>query len=74
MSSPAQLAEHPWAWPALERIQELLPHPHGHPGQRRYELVRDAQPPAMMIAVDDDSGSAIALAGGRQHRERCSEG
>ena len=45
-----------------------------HAGQRCWELVRDAQPPAMMITVDDDSGSAIALAGGWQHRERCLEG
>ena len=46
---------------SVERIHELLPHLHGHARQRRCELLRDAQPPAMMIAVDDASGIAIAL-------------
>src|SRR5688500_15009040 len=41
--------------------QELLPHLHYHARQRRCELLRYAQPPAMMIAVDDASGIAIAL-------------
>jgi hypothetical protein len=34
------------------------------------ELVLDARPAAMMITVDANSSSAIALAGGRQHRQR----
>jgi hypothetical protein len=56
---------------SVERIQELLPHLHGHARQRRCELLRDAQPPAMMIAVDDASGIAIALSRGWQHHKRC---
>ena len=56
---------------SVERIQELLPHLHGHAMQRRCELLRDAQPPAMMIAVDDASGIAIALSRGWQHHKRC---
>jgi hypothetical protein len=51
-----------------------LPHLHGHARQRRCELLRDAQPPAMMIAVDDASGIAIALSRGWQHHKRCCEG
>ena len=39
----------------VERIQELLPHLHGHARQRRCELLWDAQPPATVIAVDDAS-------------------
>jgi len=46
---------------SVERIQELLLHLHGHAGQRRCELVRRAQPPAMMIAVDAASGIAVAF-------------
>jgi hypothetical protein len=59
---------------SVERIQELLPHLHGHARQRRCELLRDAQPPAMIIAVDDASGIAIALSRGWQHHKRCCEG
>jgi hypothetical protein len=46
---------------SVERIKELLPHLHGHAAQRRCELVRRAQPPAMMIAVDAASGIAVAF-------------
>ena len=49
---------------SVERIQELLPHLHGHARQRRCELLWDAQPPAMMIAVDEASGIAVALSRG----------
>jgi len=46
---------------SVERIKELLPHLHGHAAQRRCELVRRAQPPAMMIAVDAAWGIAVAF-------------
>jgi hypothetical protein len=59
---------------SVERIQELLPHLHGHARQRRCELLRDAQPQAMIIAVDDVSGIAIALSRGWQHHKRCCDG
>jgi hypothetical protein len=53
---------------SVERIHELLPHLHGHARQPRCELLRDAQPPAMMIAVEDASGIAIALITSRTRR------
>jgi hypothetical protein len=51
---------------SVERIQELSPHLQGHARQRRCDLLRDAQPPAMMIAVDDASG----IPAGNRHRLR----
>jgi hypothetical protein len=51
------LAEHAWAGLGQRRAhpRSVAAGPHCQAGRRCCELVRDAQPPAMMIAVDDDS-------------------